>query len=200
MPLSVSEFEDLFRSSHRSMCLVAYRIVNDRNFAEDIVQDVFLRLWKNRDEINIETSYKNYLHKATANASLNLLENNKRLLRYKLEAVHTSVTEENTSKTISLKELELYIQKALHRLPPKCRTIFVLSRYEGLRYKQIAECLGISVKTVESQMGKALEIMRGELKPFLTREFLITAISVGISALLHFSSILLIMALLRSSL
>ena len=199
MPVSPVEFEQLFKSNHKSLCNVANRIVNDRNFAEDIVQDVFLKLWNLRNEINIETSIKAYLHKATANTSLNFIQKQNRILIYKEEIKHTtSSSEDNTSQTISLKELESHIQNALLRLPPKCKAIFVLSRYEEMRYKQIAEYFDISVKTVETQMGKALQIMREELKPFLTREFLVTAISVGISALLHFLSIISIIMLFRS--
>lgn len=179
------------------MCRLANRIVNDRAGAEDIVQDVFLKVWNSRDNIQTDRPLEGYLYTATTNASLNYLDSLSRLNKFRKE--FRPSTEEKTSQNISLKELQLEVQKALDRLPPKCKVIFVLSRFEELRYKQIAEHLNISVKTVENQMGKALEIMREELKPFLTREFLIVAATAGLSALLHFLSLLFIILLVKQN-
>lgn len=190
MSISTIQYEELFRSNHKNMCRLANRIVNDRAGAEDIVQDVFLKVWNSRDNIQTDRSLEGYLYTATTNASLNYLDSLSRRNKFRQE--FRPATEEKTSQNISLKELQSEVQKALNRLPPKCKVIFVLSRFEELRYKQIAEHLNVSVKTVENQMGKALEIMREELKPFLTREFLIVAATAGLSALLHFLSLFLI--------
>ena len=197
MAISTIQYEELFRSNHQNMCRLANRIVNDRAGAEDIVQDVFLKVWNSRDTIQTDRPLGGYLFTATTNAALNYLESISRLNKYRKD--YQSSNEEKTSQNISLKELQSEVHKALDRLPPKCKVIFVLSRFEELRYKQIAEHLNISVKTVENQMGKALEIMREELKPFLTREFLIVAATAGLSALLHFLSLLFIILLIKQN-
>ncbi|MDO8998433.1 MAG: RNA polymerase sigma-70 factor [Bacteroidota bacterium] len=199
MTLSVSEYEELFKSNHKKLCNTAYRITHDKDSAKDIVQNVFLKLWDKRNEINIGTSIEGYLYKSTSNASINYLETNKRHLSYVKEIKFTaSASEETASKNITLKELESLIEQSLLTLPPKCRAIFILNRYDGMRYKQIAEHLDISVNTVENQMVKALSIMREELKPYLTKEFLIISISAGISALLQFLSLMIVIMLFKS--
>lgn len=196
MILSISEYENLFKSNHKNLCNIAYRLTRNKDSSEDIVQNVFLKLWNSRNEITIETSLGGYLYKSTTNACLNFLESNRRHLSYREEIKSTTTAfEENTSKNISLKELESLIERVLLRLPPKCRTIFILNRYDGMRYKQIAEHLNISVNTVENQMVKAISIMREGLKPYLTKEFLILSISAGITALLHFLSLMFIIML-----
>lgn len=197
MTLSVSEYENIFKSNHKKLCNTAYRIIRDQDSAKDIVQNVFLKLWDCRNELNIETSLEGYLYKSTTNASLNFIERNQRHLRFAEEIKATTThTEDDASKNINIKELETHIERTLSSLPPKCRAIFILSRYEGLRYKQIAEQLDISVNTVENQMAKALSIMREGLKSYLTKEFFIISVSAGITALLHFLSLLLIISIL----
>lgn len=187
MSISTIQYEELFTSNHKNLCRLANRIVNNKAGAEDIVQDVFLKVWNSRETIQTDRPLEGYLYTATTNAALNYLESLSRLNKFRKEFVPAN--EEGTSQNISVKELQAEFQKALDRLPPKCKVIFILSRFEGQRYKQIAEQLNISVKTVENQMGKALEIMREELKPFLTREFLVVAATAGLSALLRFLSL-----------
>lgn len=189
MSISVSDFEHLFRSNHKSLCRTANYIVNDHDGAEDIVQDAFLNVWNLRDSIQPE-SLVGYLYRATTNGALNYIEKNKRFSQFIGEL--KPVVQPDGSTALAEKELKASIQKAMDKLPPKCKVIFVLSRFGQMRYKQIALHLDISVKTVENQMGKALEIMREELKPFLTKEFLVIAISAGLTALFHFLSLLLI--------
>jgi RNA polymerase sigma-70 factor (ECF subfamily) len=189
MSISVSDFEQLFRSNHKDLCRTANYIVNDREGAEDIVQDAFLNVWNLRNSIQPE-SLMGYLYRATTNGALNYLEKNKRFGRLISEL--KPAVQPDGSTALTEKELQASIQLALDKLPPKCRVVFVLSRFQQMRYKQIALHLGISIKTVENQMGKALEIMREELKPFLTREFLVIALSAGITAVFHFLSLLLI--------
>lgn len=197
MALSISEYEALFRSSHKSLCNAAYRITHHRTAAEDIVQNVFLKLWDRRHDIHIRSSPGAYLYKSTINACLNYLEANKRQFSqlHEIRSV-AAFSEENATQQVSLKELESLIERLLLGLPPKCRAIFILNRYEGMRYKEIAGYLGISVNTVENQMSKALSAMREGLRPYLTKEFLVLSISAGISALLQaFSTGVLLMLL-----
>ncbi|MCE3259059.1 MAG: hypothetical protein K0S12_700 [Bacteroidetes bacterium] len=165
------DFEKLFKSHYTLLCNVTFRIIKDEQAAEDIVQEVFLKLWQRKDRLEDVVNFKAYLVRAVTNASIDHLKNNRSVMAL------TRVNDEdrkadNAEQAIIQKELEARIERALQLLPPKCRAIFVLSRHEGMKYKEIAEHLQISVKTVENQMGIALEKMRNELKPYLTREFI----------------------------
>ncbi|MCE3226415.1 MAG: polymerase sigma-70 factor [Bacteroidetes bacterium] len=175
------DFEDLFKTHYSALCNLAYNITKNEEAAEDIAQDVFLKMWQRRNNLQDIVNIKSYLFRAVANASIDYLKNNKNVIRLNPnDDVQPSADGEDA---VIRKELEARIERALRLLPPKCRAIFVMSRHEGMKYKEIAEQLGISVKTVENQMGIALEKMRNELKPYLTKEFISTttktAVSVG---------------------
>ncbi|ELR69381.1 RNA polymerase ECF-type sigma factor [Fulvivirga imtechensis AK7] len=167
-----SEFESLFKQHHKGLCDLAFNIVRDPDAAKDIVQEVFLKLWKNRESVAFEKQIKHYLFKATAHTSLNYLRFNKRLVRFDNGAPLQELVAHTDSEGAGYKELELRARQAIDRLPPKCKTIYLLSRHEGMKYSEIAETLDLSIKTVENQMGIALQKLRDELKPFLTIEFL----------------------------
>ena len=141
--------------------------MRDKDNAEDIVQDVFLKLWKNKEEVDWNTSMKGYLYRATTNGALNWLEKNRRIVRYDDNISEPSVNV--VEQALNASELQEKIKLAIASLPPKCKAIFVLSRYEELKYKQIADQLNLSIKTVENQMGIALEKLRKELKPYLSK-------------------------------
>lgn len=193
-PDSVFEFEQLFKQQYRSLCNAANNIINDREAAEDIVQEVFVKLWSKRSELGVIRSLKSYLFRATINTALNYLESRKSIVRLaKIDAVEAP---SGAGDKFHYTELERKLAEALEQLPPKCKAIFVLSRYEGMKYQQIADHLDISVKTVENQMGKALHILREELKPFLTREFLTIATGIAIAAALSLLSLLLFVNIL----
>jgi RNA polymerase sigma-70 factor (ECF subfamily) len=157
-------FEQLFHFYYAPLCRYAERIVPDD--AEEIVQQVFLRIWERRAELNISVSYKSYLYRAVHNASVNHKQRSKKDVRLDdgpLRIVHAA----ETSHGMDVKHLEKEIGKALNVLPEQCRKVFELSRFEELKYREIAELLNISVKTVENQMGKALRIMREQLSAYL---------------------------------
>ena len=170
MAADITTLEQLFFRFHKVLCNFANNIVNDRNNAEDIVQDVFLNLWKNRDSIDWESPMKGYLYKATYNGALNWLEKNKRVVRYdeKIGEPNANVVE----LSLDADELQQRIEQAINTLPPKCKAIFVLNRHEEMKYKQIAEHLNISIKTVETQMSIALDKLRKELKAYLPKAIL----------------------------
>jgi RNA polymerase sigma-70 factor, ECF subfamily len=176
-------FEQLFKTQFKLLCNISNNIIKNERAAEDIVQEVFLKLWQKKDELTIHTNYMGYLYRATANASIDYLKNNKNVIPLKQVVYNQKANDENAETAMVSKELEKSIERALRLLPPKCKAIFVLSRYEGMKYKEIATHLGISVKTVENQMGIALEKMRTELKPYLTKEFLASVAKRGISLL-----------------
>lgn len=160
-------FEDIFRSHFKGLHLYASTIVKDAALAEEIVQDVFYKLWEKKDTIAIQQSVAAYLYKAVHNASLNNLKHNKVKDRYKANVVNYKNEVTKADERIVLKELQSKIETALNDLPPQCRIIFQLSRYEELKYQMIADRLGLSVKTVENQMGKALKILRRKLIDYL---------------------------------
>ena len=175
-------FEALFMKHHRELIAVSYNIVRDRDAAKDVVQEVFVKLWKNKDSLQFGEQIKHYLFKATAHTSLNHLRSRRKFYRLEDFEQVKDLAAQSGTETTSFKELELRSRQAIDRLPPQCKTIFVLSRQEGLKYQEIADTLGLSIKTVENQMGIALEKLRADLKPFLSLEFF--TILVAFAALL----------------
>ncbi len=163
----VKEFEKLFRKYYPVLCLFARRYVNDMDSAEEIVQDLFYKLWKDRELIDIKTSIKAYLYQAVKNKALKVIDHNtvkqKHAAFVKQDSDRVLVDE---SDSIEVAELNEAITRTLNQLPERCREIFILSRFDGLKYQEIADRLSISIKTVEANMGKALQLFRSSLKPF----------------------------------
>lgn len=161
-----TSFEVLFRQLYSSVCKTIYKIVLDRDVAEDITQDAFVVLWEKRAEVTV--SVKSYLYRAAINKAFNHLEKSKRWVRSPEdgEGWHDFTPIDNTTEeTIILGETQKKVEEALNSLPPACRTVFLMSRMDEMSYKEIAEVLQISIKTVENQMSKALRILRERLGP-----------------------------------
>jgi RNA polymerase sigma-70 factor (ECF subfamily) len=167
----MNQLEDLFRSHHKELTRLAYNLLRDREAAKDVVQEVFFKLWKNRGQIDFSQPVKHYLFKATVHTSLNHLRSAKRLTPLD-ENVGELLVASKTYDDVDFTDFEQKVRDAIERLPAKCKTIYLLSRHEGLKYQEIADTLELSVKTVENQMGIALQKLRDDLKPFLSREFL----------------------------
>ncbi len=161
-------FEVVFRKHYSSLCNYACGILKDMDDSEEIVQHIFTKLWEQRNEIEITVSLKSYLYRAVHNTCLNRIKHLKIQETYRqhvgefLETNHESVTD-----VLDGKELELRIATAIEKLPEQCRLIFRMSRFEELKYQEIADQLGLSVKTIENQIGKALKILRSELSDYL---------------------------------
>jgi RNA polymerase sigma-70 factor, ECF subfamily len=161
-------FEMIFRTYYQPLCNYAYTFVQDRDEAEEIVQATFLSVWEKKEGLDIHTGVKPYLYAMVRNAALNVIKHEK--VKQQHAAVELAVAErssESVTRTVMAAELEGRIYNALNKLPEQCRLVFKLSRFEELKYSEIAEQLNISVKTVENQMGKALRIMREQLKDYL---------------------------------
>jgi RNA polymerase sigma-70 factor (ECF subfamily) len=159
------QFESLFRSSYVSMVRYAKRLVKDQDSAEEIVQDLFFRLWQNKEKIKIESSLNGYLFRAVHNSCLHWIEHNKVVERHAREASSgQSEAMETPADIIYYRELQLKIAGIIERLPDRCGRIFCMNRFEGLKYSEIAEKLSVSVKTVEADMGRALREFRKALK------------------------------------
>ena len=162
------EFEQLFKEHFKSLYSYAYTIVKDEAAAEEIVQNVFYKIWDKNKQPDIRTSVKAYLYKAVYHDSLNYLKHLRVRARYKSQVMHQHNDEgAPASGKVLLKELEEKLREAMNGLPEQCRTIFQMSRFDGLKYQEIASQLGISMKTVENQMGKALKLLRVKLIDYL---------------------------------
>ncbi len=166
--ISTQAFEEVFKSHFKALYAYAYTILKEDIMAEEMVQKVFCKLWEKKDAIQIEQSLPAYLYRAVYNECLNHLKHENVKRTYQSYVMHTTTESvESAGKKVMLRELEHKIAEALKRLPEQCRTIFQLSRFEELKYREIADKLNLSVKTVENQMGKALKIMRTQLKEYL---------------------------------
>ena len=165
----------MFNAFYKALVMYARTIIKDHDEAEDIVQQVFVSLWEKRRSIEVHTSLKAFLYKAVHNACLNRI----RQLALRLDhAAEVKLQAPVMTAPVALqqKELQQRIDHALTILPEQCARIFKMSRFEQLRYQQIADQLGLSVKTVENQMGKALKIMRQELHEYLPMFLLILSL------------------------
>ena len=158
-------FEQLFREQYRPLCAFARQYLKDPEKGEDLVQDLFLRLWQDREKVSVTTSVKSYLFASVRNRCLNALAVQSQMRPLDEEAddrSHDDVVDED-ERTLRLAR----VQAAIEALPEERGRIFKLSRYEGLKYHEIAERLGISPKTVENQMGRALKTLREDLKDLM---------------------------------
>lgn len=158
------QFESLFRSSYVSLVRYAKTLIKDHDTAEEIVQDLFFRLWKDKEKLQIESSLNGYLYRAVHNRCLHYIDHNRVVEKYVREmAVSEPERNESPGDILNYRELQAKIADIIERLPVKCGRIFCMSRFEGLKYSEIAEKLSISVKTVEANMGRALKEFRKAL-------------------------------------
>ena len=161
-------FKELFTRYYVQLCHFALLYVNDQSIAESLVQDVFINIWEKRQSLDIHTSIKAYLFISVKNRALNYLRNRPQMLEFEDGHSETESVEIYSSESnINYSDLKKEINKSIQQLPEKCREIFLLSREENLSYKEIAEKLNISRKTVENQLGIALKKLRENLKPYL---------------------------------
>ncbi len=166
--LNDAGFEKLFKTYFKPLTAFAYKFVNDIDDAKSIVHDVFLKLWEKRDEINMQKAVKSYLYTSVNNRSLNYIRDNKKFNRDENIVKNQSSLYPNAEDELEASEVQKKIDTVLNNLNPKVKRIFELSRYEGKKYKEIAEEMNLSVKTVETHMSTALKELRKYLKEYLT--------------------------------
>jgi RNA polymerase sigma-70 factor (family 1) len=161
-------FENTFRKYYNRLCNYANGLLKETDEAEEVVQTVFLTIWEKRSDLEITLSLKSYLYRAVHNHCLN------RFKHATVREVHRDYTQhyvpqsyESVTEEIHANELEERIELAVASLPEQCQIAFRMSRFEDLKYQEIADRLGISVKTVENQIGKALKILRTALADYL---------------------------------
>jgi len=162
------EFNELFNLHYKELCRLLLPMIKDRDAIKDIVQDVFVKLWIRRNELEVQTSFKAYLCKAVVLRGIDHIRKEKTAMNAKTELKfvqpqsHTDVEE-----SLNEKEMKKAIEEGMNEMSESMRSIFHLSRFGGLKNREIADQLKISIKTVESNMGKALKIMHEKLNPYL---------------------------------
>ena len=172
-------FEQLFRAFYPRLCAYARTILSDNDEAEEVVQSLFCRLWEQRTTLEVTTSVQAYLFRAVRNASLNQIKKVQIRDAYKtmnLEEINQNPEVQPDHATTE--DLRQRIEKAIADLPEQCRLIFKMSRFEELKYREIADSLSISVKTVENQMGKALKTLRYKLADFMTMALIMSVLKI----------------------
>jgi RNA polymerase sigma-70 factor, ECF subfamily len=150
-------FEILFQSYYTILCLFAKRYTHDMNLSKEIVQDLFVYLWEHRDKLSINISIKAYLYRAVRFNALRRLENEKKL-GIRMDII-PEPDDPEFNDHLEYAELQTQISEAIEALPEQCQHIFKLSRFEQLKYAEIAEKLNLSVKTIEAQISKALRMI-----------------------------------------
>lgn len=153
-------YQFLVTSYHQKLCVYANSLTNDSDLAEDIVQNVFMSIWKNRNKLKDQFVVKSYLYKSVYNEFIDQYRKKKAVLT--LEKKHidalTYIVEEEDEK--SLEKLISIVKKEIDKLPPKCKQTFLLSKEEGLTNLEISEYLNISIKSVEAHITKAFSVLR----------------------------------------
>jgi RNA polymerase sigma-70 factor (ECF subfamily) len=166
-------FEILFNRYHDSLCLYAYGLVRNDEAAEEIVNDVFFKIWCKRDQIQINYGVKQYLFRSVFNASTDFIRRNLFLSRYSFVEVDSWINEtigtneEYIFDLLENEDVQKDVMKAIEQLPPQCKAIFCLSRFDLLTYNEISEKLNISVNTIKTQMSRALDSLRKQLGKYL---------------------------------
>jgi RNA polymerase sigma-70 factor (ECF subfamily) len=161
-------YEQLFNDHYSRMVSYAFNFLKEQEASEEVVQEVFYQLWINRNKTEIKTAISSYLYRAVRNRCINMIkhieirENYKQFNSNEIEKANADFTDD-----LTIDELDKKIRSAIDKMPLHRKKIFLMSRYEEMTYKEIAEKMGLSKKTIENQMGKALQFMRTELKDYL---------------------------------
>jgi len=161
---NIREFEPLFREYFKPLCGFSMKYVHDLDEAKNLVHDAFIAVWQKFDQLPKDTNYRSYLYTTVRNRCLNHLRDQPKTVALE----ETNEISAPQSSEMETRELEGEIELAINALPEKCRVVFEMSRFEELKYAEIAEKLDISVKTVEGRMTKALGLLRDSLAHLIT--------------------------------
>lgn len=150
----------LYEQYYNYICSVVYKMIGDSTLAEDLAQEVFVEVWKRRESLDVNLSLRGYLRRVAVNKTLNYIRSQKMNFEEDDAVLQVPSTENSTQKILEAQDLQKVINDSINSLPDKCRVVFGLSRFEELSYKEISKELGISIKTVENQISKALKLVR----------------------------------------
>ena len=164
----IKAFERVFRHYYIPLNQYAFGIIGDKESAEEIVQDTFYIIWKDKDKIFIFSSLKSYLYKTVKNRSIQYLEHCKVRNKYRNKVLKQNIIpiEKSPDEILELKEIEELFKQTLKKMPERRKLIFEMHRFKGKKYKEIAETLSISVKTVEAEMTKVYKLLRNEINKY----------------------------------
>lgn len=161
-------FSGIFSAYYRDLVFFAFSFTHELSSAEDIVQDTFIKLWEDHEELIVTVSLKSILLKTIQNKCIDFYRHKRIKDDYSSYFINnTSLYEYDTDNYMLKSEMEEMIEKALDRLPEKIRETYLLNRNVGLKYKEIADKLNVSTRTVEVRISKALELLRKSLIDFL---------------------------------
>lgn len=160
-------FNQVFRRYYSPMVRFCIRYVADSDIASEIVQDLFVKLWSNREKISFNTSFESYMMTSVRNSALTYINKERSHAEANLRIYSEESDNTDPSETLQSNNLEESYRKILKDMPEKRREVFLASRYDGLKYSEIAEKLGISQKTVEAQMSAAIKQLKDGLKAYL---------------------------------
>lgn len=172
---SKEAFSLLFQTYYTDLVLFCGNFVKDKDSCEDIVQSIFLKLWNDRKNIQIEISLKSYLLKAVRNSCLDEFRHIEIVRQYETEYGSSVLDNYDTENYILYSDLYTHLSRALEKIPDLYKEAFVLNRFEGLKYREIAEKLNVSERTVEVRVSRTLDLLRKQLK-----DFFVFLISIGI--------------------
>lgn len=164
--------EALVRSHYNGLCVFVTRMTGERAIAEEVVQEIFLRIWRQRQRLALTGSIVSYLYACVRNEALNELGRERRRQRWYDRVMHgidppLSAAAPEADEGTRASELEHAIERAIASLPPRCRQAYLLRRQQGMRYNEIARVMQTTPKTVEVQIGKALRLLRKRLADWL---------------------------------
>ena len=169
-----SAYEVLFKTFYKELVVYANRYLYNMDVSKEVVQDLFVKLYEKRKKLAINSSLKAYLFRSVQNKCINYINAQKIRNKYTETAKNNQVEVDTPiDKSIDLAELENALYAAIGELPPKCRMIFKMNRFEGYSNQEIAERLDLSKRTVETQITKALRALRTKLRPFIQEAMLI---------------------------
>lgn len=164
-----ASFDEVFRYYYSDLVNYCNRYVNDDDSAKEIVQDIFTKLWFKHEDININVSLKSYLYKAVRNHAINHLNYIRQRERFQQYIGFPSMSNQNTPlNKLQEEDIKIRLDRTILTMPDKCREVFELKRFEGLKNKDIAEQLGISLKTVEKHIAKAISLLKDTLHDYVT--------------------------------
>jgi RNA polymerase sigma-70 factor (ECF subfamily) len=164
---SIILYENIFRQYYEPLIKFANRYVSSATVAENIIHDVFLYLWDERDRLDFNVNIKSYLYNAVKNRCINYLNKKKLENQYKVSEFRIDMDRQTPESILINKELNKVIKSVLNKMPPKQREIYIMSRFDQLTYTEIASILNISVKTVETQMSRSLKYLKKKLSAFI---------------------------------